>query len=198
MKLNLYLALTGITCFLYVMPRTGECRDVRNVHFPEAVMINGRNCILNGVAVREIMCFDIYIGALYLEQPTGSGTEAIVSEQIKCVQMHFLYKEIKPDQIVGHCMNGFEKNSGTMLSRIRERISRFFGFFTFPLKRGDTLCLTYIPEKGTEVMLRGELTGIIEGRDFMELIASNWLGPHPPSQQFKRDLLGEVSHAAVI
>jgi hypothetical protein len=161
------------------------------VQIPESVSINGRDCILNGVAVREILCFDIYIGALYLEHPTRSEYEVITSDQIKHVKMHFLYKEIKTDQIVDQCMNGFIKNSGQILSKIQDKITRFLGFFSYPLKRGDTLNFTYIPEKGTVVMLQGEVKGMIEGRDFMELIASNWLGPYPPSQRFKQDLLGQ-------
>ena len=169
---------------------TGECREICNVYFPESITINDKSCILNGIAVRKILGFDIYIGALYLEKKTQSEREAISSEQIKHVKMHFLFKEINEDLIAASCMKGFKKNSGTKYTSLTDKIEHFLYFFTHPLKKGDSLHFTYIPEEGTEVTLQGEEKGIIKGHDFMELIASNWLGPFPPSKRFKQELLG--------
>jgi len=180
----------SMSCFLLSSLHTGECREIHDVHFPESIKINDKSCKLNGVAVRNILGFDIYIGALYLEKPTHSEREAISSEQIKHVKMHFLFKKINEDLVATSCMNGFKKNSGAMYKDLTDKIERFLYFFTHPLKKGDSLHFTYIPEEGTEVTLQGEDKGIIKGHDFMEIIASNWLGPFPPSKNFKEELLG--------
>ena len=74
----LHILIVSMSYFILSLNQTGECRVIHNVNFPESITING-------VAVREILGFDIYIGALYLEKITLSGKEAISSEQIKHV-----------------------------------------------------------------------------------------------------------------
>jgi len=130
------------------------------------------------------------MGAIYLEKPSQSDSEVISSEQSKHMIMHVLYDEIRVDHIIKHSMNGFRKNAGSACGRLKDKIKCFHGFFTKPLKKGDSLRMTYIPDKGMEVVIQGEYKGIIEGHDFMEAVALNWLGPHPPSKSFKREILG--------
>ena len=185
-----HIFFIGVFYFILGISYTGECRVIHNVNFPETITINGRNCKLNGVAVREILGFDIYIGALYLEKNTRSEKEAITSEQIKHVIMHFLYKEINKDLITESCMKSFKKNSCEQLGNVMDKIEHFFNYFTQPLKKGDSIDFTYIPGKGTEIVLQNELKGTIAGHDFMEVITSNWLGPFPPNHRFKKELLG--------
>jgi len=186
-----HILIASILFFILSLNQTGQCRVIHNVNFPESITINDRNCELNGVAVREILGFDIYIGALYLEKITRSGKEAISSEQIKYVKMHFLYKEINKDLITASCKKGFKKNSCVKLGNVMDKIEHFFNYFTKPMRKGDSLDFTYIPGKGTEVVLQGKVKGTIEGHDFMEVITSNWLGSFPPTQRFKEDLLGQ-------
>ena len=186
-----YIFFVSILLFISSFNHTGVCRVIHNVNIPETITINDRNCKLNGVAVREILGFDIYIGALYLEKVTRSEKEAISSEQIKHVKMHFLYKKINKALIIASCMKSFNKNSCVHLGNVMDKIEHFFNYFTQPLKKGDSLDFTYIPGKGTEVVLQGKVKGTIEGHDFMEVITSNWLGSFPPTQRFKEELLGK-------
>jgi hypothetical protein len=43
---------------------------------------------------------------------------------------------------------------------------------------------------GTEVELNGASKGTVEGKEFADALLACWLGPKPPSEDFKAGLLG--------
>ena len=55
---------------------------------------------------------------------------------------------------------------------------------------GDELIFDYIPGKGTIFTIKGEVKGIIPGKDFMEALFSIYIGKNPASEQLKNGLLG--------
>ena len=67
----------------------------------------------------------------------------------------------------------------------------FNGFFKESAKKGEKIVITYIPGKGTEVSIKGQVKGVIEGKDFMEAMFSIWFGPYPPSKGLKKGMLGD-------
>ena len=177
----LFIAASGISM----------ARELKGVNFPEIISIHGTNCKLNGLGIRKKLIINVYIGALYLAQPEQSAVKVISSEQAKRVFMHFLYREVTAKQLVEAWNEGFEKNAGDTVRALKGKISRFDGFFTEPMKKGETMSFTYIPGQGTEVVIRGEKKGIIEGHDFMEALFSIWFGPSPPSKGLKEGMLGK-------
>ena len=56
-------------------------------------------------------------------------------------------------------------------------------------REGNTLTFSYVPGKGTEVVVDGEARGVIEGSDFGMALISIWLGD-PPDAGLKEGLLG--------
>ncbi len=187
--LNIFLIFTLFLC----VRGSGTCtaREVKGANFPETVSIQGSNCKLIGVGIRKKLIINVYLGALYMSRPSQATSEIISSDQVKRVMMHFLYKEVRADQLVEAWNEGFEKNSGASLTVLKEKIERFNGFFTEPMKKGETMNLTYIPGKGTEVNIKGRIKGVIEGKDFMEALFSIWFGPYPPSKGLKEGMMGK-------
>ena len=166
-------------------------RKVKGVDFPETATIEGKACKLNGVGIRKKLIINVYLGGLYLEKPTKNATMVIASDQVKQVAMHFLYKEVRADQLVEAWNEGFEKNAGNAVSSMKDRIARFNGYFNEPMKKGETMAMTYVPGKGTEVKIKGSVKGVIEGEDFMRALFSIWFGQYPPSNGLKEGMLGE-------
>ena len=164
---------------------------VKGVNFPETVTINDKSCKLTGVGIRKKFIINVYLGALYMSQPTQSASEVISSELVKRIYMHFLYSEVRADQLVEAWNEGFEKNAGNAVTALKDKINRFNGFFNEPMKKGETMQLTYIPGKGTEVIIKGKVKGVIEGSDFMKALFSIWFGPFPPSKGLKKGMLGK-------
>jgi hypothetical protein len=56
---------------------------------------------------------------------------------------------------------------------------------------GQEIVLTYEPGKGTTVEFAGQEKGTVPGAEFMRALWSVWLGPHPPTADLKRGMLGE-------
>ena len=177
-------------CLLFIFTPS-SAREVKGINFPESVSINGTTCKLMGVGIRKKLIINVYLGALYLAQPSQSPAQVISSNQVKRVVIHFLYSELGTDQLVEAWNEGFEKNSGSSVTALKAKINRFNSFFTEPMKKGETIILTYIPEKGTEVVVKDSVKGIIEGQDFMEALFSIWFGSHPPSDGLKEGMLGD-------
>lgn len=179
--LSLFVFISGVT----------EARVVKGVDFPESATIQNKSCKLIGVGIRKKLIINVYLGALYLEQPTQNASEIISSAQVKRISMHFLYKEVTAEQLVEAWDEGFKKNAGNVIAGLKGEIARFNGFFTEPMNEGDTMELTYIPGKGTEVSIKGKNKGVIEGNNFMQALFSIWFGPYPPSNGLKEGMLGE-------
>lgn len=182
------LFMTFIT--LVLIPN-GWSREVMGVNFPEALEIQGTQCKLQGVGVRKKLIINVYLGALYLTKPSRNASEVVSSDQTKRIVMHFLYKEVKANQLIEAWNEGFTKNSGNAMQLLKDKIELFNGYFTEPIKKGETIVLTYVPGKGTEVIIKNNVKGVIEGKDFMEALFYIWFGSYPPSKGLKEGMLGQ-------
>ena len=180
-----------IFCFVLFSTNSGWARELKGVTFPETITISETNCKLVGLGIRKKLIINVYIGALYMAQPAKNARDVISANQIKRIAMHFLYKEVSYEQLVEAWNEGFEKNAENAFKTIRDKINTFNSFFTESVKKGDTVVLTYVPEQGTEVVIKNKVKGIIEGQAFMEAVFSIWFGPHPPSKGLKKGMLGE-------
>lgn len=188
MRLRIFLVLFVLITGVY-----GEsgALEFKGVTFPETVTIQNTTCKLNGVGLRKKLVINVYLGALYLAEPLKSPEKIIASEQIKQVTMHFLYKEVKPSQLNEAWDEGFTKNFPDAIVKLKPQITKFKSFFTEPMKKDDTMSFTYIPAKGTEVIIKGKSMGIIEGKDFMEALFSIWFGKFPPDKGLKEGMTGK-------
>ncbi|RMG57987.1 MAG: hypothetical protein D6713_08615 [Deltaproteobacteria bacterium] len=166
-------------------------KSVAGVEIPEKVTVQGKELSLVGAGIRTKTIFrvKVYIGALYMENPSRSREEIISSDQVKRMVMHFLYKKVGKEKIIEGWNEGFEKNSRDRMKALKERIGRFNSFFDSDLKRGDEVLLTYIPGTGTEVTIKGEKKGVIEGKDFADALFAIWFGPHPADEDMMEEIL---------
>jgi hypothetical protein len=188
MKLRSFLILFVLIAGVY-----GESNalEFKGVNFPETVTIQNLTCKLNGVGLRKKVIINVYLGALYLAEPSNAPEKIIASDQIKQVTMHFLYKEVKPEQLNEAWDEGFSKNFPNAAVKLKPQITAFKSYFTEPMKKDDTMSFTYIPGKGTEVVIKGKSKGIIEGKEFMTALFSVWFGQFPPDKGLKEGMTGK-------
>jgi hypothetical protein len=164
---------------------------VKGVSFPDAATIGGRECRLNGVGVRTKVVISVYLGALYLETPTGNAAAAIAADEPKRVVMHFVFSKVGVEDMRKALREGFSANSAATLPQLNERLERFSGWFGADLLKGEQVVLTYLPGQGTEVTVQGKVRGVIEGADFMRALWSVWLGEKPVDGGLKKGMLGK-------
>jgi hypothetical protein len=163
---------------------------VKGVTFPETATIGGRKCRLNGVGVRTKVVISVYLGALYLETPTGDAAAAIAADEPKRVVMHVVFSKVGVEDMRKALREGFSANSAAALPQLNERLERFSGWFDADLLKGEQVVLTYLPGQGTEVTVQGQVRGVIEGADFMRALWSVWLGEKPADGGLKKGMLG--------
>jgi Chalcone isomerase-like len=181
----LALALAGA---LSVLPATaGECASVT---LPEAVSVDGKQLLLNGMGLREATVFkvDVYVAGLYVEHRSGDATALVAGDEVKQLRLHFV-RDVSRDDMLENMARGFRASAGAKFAALEARFNELTSWMP-ALHAGDELIITYRPGVGIDVQ-RGSLSlGPIAGKDYADATFRIWLGDHPPSAELKRGLLG--------
>lgn len=165
---------------------------ISDIEIPESISLgeSSKNLILNGAGIRSKFIFDIYIGALYLEQKQSTSSAIYQQAGKKRIHMHFLYDEISKEKLTNSWNDGFKNNhNDDELEKLQPRINQFNALFT-AVKKGDVINLAFQPEKGTAVIINGKTRGSVLGADFFVALLKIWLGEHPADSDLKQAMLG--------
>jgi hypothetical protein len=173
---------------VFALPATA--REVAGKQIPEEIHLkNGTILQLNGVGIRYKLFFKIYIAELYLEHPSSDADQVVGTEGNRRIIMDFLYDDVPKEKLVDGWNTGFQQNlSEEKFNELKPKISKFNEMFT-DMKDGDQVVLDYVPEKGTEIFIRGESLGHISGKDFNDALLLIWLGKEPVSSDLREELL---------
>jgi hypothetical protein len=162
--------------------------EVGGVKLPDTVSVDGKTLKLNGAGIRKKAIFKVYVAALYVETPSKDAASLISSSQVKSMRLHML-RNVEGAKVSGAIIEGFENNSKAALPQLKPRLDQLAKMIP-DVKEGDEIALTWVPDKGTQVSVRGTNTGTIEGRDFADALFSVWLGPNPVQEDLKVALVG--------
>jgi len=184
MKKTLTLALSFAAFFAAVL----VAGEVAGVKMPDSVTVDGKTLKLNGMGLRKKMMFKVYVAGLYVETPTKDAAALISASEIKSMRLRIL-RNLKGAQVSESISDGFERNSKDQMPKLKARLDKFAAMIP-DVSEGDEIALTWLPDKGTSVAVRGTDRGVIEGRDFADALFSVWLGPNPVQEDLKKALLG--------
>ena len=162
--------------------------EVGGVKLPDTVSVDGKTLKLNGAGIRKKAFFKVYVAALYVETPSKDAASLVSSTQVKSMRLKML-RDVEGPKISGAIVEGFENNSKAAMPQLKGRLDQLAKLIP-DVKQGDEIDLTWIPDKGTQVTVRGTNTGTIEGRDFADALFSVWLGPNPVQADLKQALTG--------
>ncbi len=177
--------------FLFTFSSFGHTKTFKGVTLPDTATISGRTCHLVGMGLRKKFFFKIYVGGLYMEHPSHKPEQVINDPGIKRVVMHFLYSHVTVKEIRDAWTGGFKDNLGDNFSAMKKKIDQFNALFTEPVKKGDEIWITYLPDKGIQVIEKGKVKGVVPGKDFMKAVFSVWFGKVPADSHLKWGMLGE-------
>ncbi len=166
---------------------TVHAATLAGVTMPDAASVGGQRVSLNGVGLREKLFIDIYVGGLYLANPTHDGAAAIAADEPKRVVMHFIYSKVTKEQMVETFMEGF--GSQPSLAAEKANIDKLIAAVPAQVVAGDELGFDYVPGRGTSMTLNGSTLLTVPGVTFMKLVWGIYLGPHPPTEDLKRGML---------
>ena len=161
-----------------------------DVTLPDTLTENGASLNLNGMGMRTFAFFDVYAAGLYLAAPSTDAGAILAADAPRLMTMHFL-REVEAKKIASAWLDGLAANTPAADASLKERFARL-GAMMETLDKGQTLECSYAPGAGTTIRVRGQVKGVIEGKDFNDALLACWIGPKPgPGDKFKAGILGQ-------
>lgn len=171
-----------------VMASSSFAGELKGVKMPDEVTVEGKALKLNGMGLCVKFIVNVYVAGLYVENKSTDPATILKNDEARRVDMKML-RDLDAKTIVDAIRTGFEKNSGSQMGALKERLDKFCALIP-ALKEGQTLTLTYVPGKGTSVVGAGEAT-FITGKDFSDALMSVWIGKSPVDDGLKKGMLGQ-------
>jgi hypothetical protein len=165
--------------------------ELAGVSMPGHVTVGDKELVLNGLGLREATALkvDVYVGGLYLEEKSSDAEEILFSEQIKRIDMQFVRK-VSSKKIQKGWSDALKANSPDKYESFVKPLGQLNGWMD-DMQKGDMMSFTATPGRGLEVVVRGDVKGVIEDESFAKAFWSIWLGPEPPNTGLKEGLLGK-------
>lgn len=167
----------------------GQAGELAGVVLPDQVAVGQHKLVLNGMGLRKKAIFKVYVGALYLTSKSADPQAILAADSPRRMVMRFL-RDVGKGRLVEAWKEGFAANVPNATDNLSRDMERFLGFWE-DVKEGQEVVMTYIPGQGTTVTFGGKEMGTIEGKAFADALLAVWLGPKPPSADFKAALLGK-------
>jgi len=182
--LSFAVAVFGLASILNL-----HAASLAGVTLPDTVQIGSTTLVLNGVGLRTKFVVKVYVAGLYLAQKSSDATAIIKADAPKQIVMHFVHSASK-NQIADAFQDSFNDNTPDAVKTMKSDIDRLLGALE-PLKEGDQMVFTYVPETGTSFTINGKEKLTIAGAAFGQVLFSVWLGPKPPNAGLKKGILGQ-------
>lgn len=179
-----------IICLLWVCQGAWAAEEA-GVEFADRVEIGDQALQLNGLGIRSKFFVKVYVGALYLPEPSTDPAAVLAMPGPKRIVMHILYKEVTREQMVEAWTEGVTANvDAEALENMRDRLDAFNAMVR-TVHKGDRVRLDLLADGTLEVYGNDTRLGEIEGRDFQTAILRVFIGDKPADKGLKRGMLGQ-------
>ncbi|HVB37297.1 MAG TPA: chalcone isomerase family protein [Vicinamibacterales bacterium] len=159
------------------------------VTLPDTTDVGGRTLVLNGLGLRTKFFIKVYVGGLYLPHRQQSPAAVTQADEPRRMLSQFLYG-VSKGQMCDAWQEGLEDNTPNPPAEVQRNFAQLCAWME-PVPKGHTMVLTYVPGKGIEVELNGQVKGTLPGKATADAILATWIGPKPgPGQKFKNAVLG--------
>lgn len=167
--------------------------DIAGVHVDDSAKVAGQELQLNGGGVRfKYGLIKVYVGALYTAQKASSGEAVIGDARPRRVTLTML-REVPADKLHESLIEGLENNcSEAEMASLAPKIKEMNSIFQAVknVNSGDVIALDFLPGKGTQIAVRGQVKDVIAGDEFGRALLKVWLGKKPASADLKATMLG--------
>lgn len=164
--------------------------QLAGVTLPDQVTVAGRPLVLNGLGRREatVLMVDVYVAGLYVETRSSDPDAILAADQTKQLVMRFV-RSVGKEKLAESWTEGFDKNAGDKRASLADGLAKLNAAMT-DVKKDDTVSLTYVPDRGVTVSVKGIDAAVIPGAEFQRVLFSIWLGTEPPNLSLREGLLG--------
>mgnify|MGYP000560227831 CR=1 FL=1 len=148
--------------------------------------------LLNGLALEQQFNKDQYIAAVYSERLSGDASTLLDNNLPRSLEVRIIAERLSARRFRNQWMEGIAiNNAGNTLSGQAENMVTFANLFKGRLVGGDHLRIDFAADTGTTtVSLNDIMLGMIEDREFFNTLLRAWIGPVPPSTDFRDGLMG--------
>jgi hypothetical protein len=176
-----------------VVALTAAAGQLEGVQLPDQVTVSGRNLVLNGLGLREatVLMVNVYVAGLYLEAKSSDPGAILAAGQPKQIVMKFV-RSVGKEKLAEAFTEGFDKNAGDSRDALASGLATLNAAMT-DVKKEDVITLTYLPENGVTVSVKGKDVALIAGDEFQRVLFSIWLGAKPPNISLREGLLGRAA-----
>ncbi len=160
-----------ITFFVLLFAVQVYATEIGGVNFEDSEVVEGKTLNLNGVTIKKALVFvKVYAGAFYAEKKITSAKEAIESERIKQIKLHYLTNKATAEKIQNGFLELMEKaNSKEMLEKQKINLEKHLSWLTDDMEIGYVSTTTYVPGKGLTFALNGVEKGTIEDKEYIKM-----------------------------
>lgn len=180
-----------LLCFSLQAPAA----SLEGIHFDDTTKMANTELRLNGLGVRAVLWLKGYVAGLYLTEKTNSQDGVLQATGPKRIQIKMLI-DVSSEEFRKALVNGIRNNvSPAGQLALQSRIEQFESAIAEVgvVKKGDTITLDFVPDKGLSLRLNERPKGgIVPGADFFNAVLSIFVGHAPVDAKLKRGLLGQA------
>lgn len=151
---------------------------------------DGSRLVLLGKAVKKFLTFRVVSVDLYIA--TNHTADQLFEDIPKRIEVLYHVNIPKPE-LDRATLKGIEKNvSAQQLMELMPQIEQMNSYYS-DVESGDKIVITYTPGSGSEVRVKGQIKGVVRGKDFADAFFAIWVGKNPVDPKAKMQLLGKKS-----
>ncbi len=165
---------------------------VEGIHLPLTIETMNRKVTvqLQSHALRFQFGQKLYIGSIYSSTPVKGEKMMRDHEGPLVMQLHVLADEVEDYNVVKTWFESFIVNNNDIALEIHSKdIQSFKESISRDFKAGDIISIQYEEPYAMNLYINQELQGNWKSHEFFNMMLNVWIGPHPPSREFKRAIL---------
>jgi hypothetical protein len=152
----------------FTITQSKETRAKCGVRMPVSIQVDGINLVLNGMALRKMFIFKVYVVGLYLPQKDSDPENILNADQPRQIVKQYL-RSISAIKLA----ESLPADASPALRRNFDSLNNYME----NVKTGDVVIYTYLPGKGMEIKVKGKTKGRIIGKDFADALFAKYIGP---------------------
>lgn len=190
MRRPLPLLCLALLCLLLLSALPARAAELAGVTLPDSAEAGGQPLVLNGLGLRKVVFFKVYVAGLYLPAKSQDAKAILAADAPRRMVMHFLRDVDRKDLCKGW-REGLTANTPSAGAETRADFDALCAWMP-DIKEGQDMVFTYVPGQGTTVEAAGVRKGVFEGgKASADALFACWIGDKPgPGESFKNAVLG--------
>ena len=183
-----------------MLPHAASALTIDGYDIPHVIPATSQHAelTLNGASMRIYYgVVDTYIGKLYMENPVTDGEALVAADEYKRMVFQVVMKRISGRRMAKAMYDALQLDlSQEEAANLEERLQLMVELFDGSLKKGEEGYIEWVPGIGSRIVIKGDVKGIIPGKDLNDAILNIWVGDNPVGTTFKRQVLGLEEYQA--